>query len=179
MMSFPLPSKETITLPGGGIVRAPRGYKPDPLKDERWRAVGVLILYRHLRSMLSGTMECNGVIAIARRDAHADIDDFVNAARGALTTRWAHGHEQGWGDSAKRLPVERRTATDGVELSGALSVHVVGFWDVYDWPGRFLALEHACGLRVAVWIWDKHGGEKRARAMVNAIARSYRGGVEA
>jgi hypothetical protein len=134
----------------------------------------VLVLYRHLRSMMSGTMECNGMIAIARRAAHADIDDFVNTARGALTTRWAHGDEKGWGDNAVRLPVERRAGADGVELSGELSVHVVGFWDVYDWPGRFLAVEHARGVRVAVWIWDKHGGEKRARAMVNAIAGSYR-----
>lgn len=166
--------RSAASLPGGGVVLTPCGYRPDPLKDERWRAAGVLVLYRHLRSMLSGTMECNGMIAVARRDAHADIDDFVNAARGGFTTRWAHGDEKGWGDNSVRLPVERRVSADGAEQSGELSVHVVGFWDVYDWPGRFLAVEHARGVRVAVWIWDKHGGEKRARVMVNAIAGSYR-----
>lgn len=152
----------------------PYGYKPHPYKDEAFRETSVLVLYRNLRSMMSGTMECDGMVVVARSDAHADIDNFVNAARGGLTTRWAFGDEKGWGDNAMRLPVERCAGADGDELSGELSVHVVGFWDVYDWPGRFLAIEHARGVRVAVWIWDKHGGEKRARAMVNAIAGSYR-----
>ena len=173
-MSLPFLPRDALALPKGGAVIPPYEYKPHPYKDETYREAGLLVLYRHLRSMMSGTMECNGMIAVARGDAHAGIDDFVNTARGGLTTRWAHGDEKGWGDNAVRLPVERRTLVDGVELSGELSVHVVGFWDVHDWPGRFLALEHARGVRVAVWIWDKHGGEKRARAMVNAIAGSYR-----
>lgn len=175
MMSLPFLPREALALPKGGVVTPPYRYKPHPYKDETYRETGVLVLYRHLRSMMSGTMECDGMIAVARREAHADIDDFVNAARGALTTRWAYGDEKGWGENAVRLPVERREG----EISGPLQVHVVGFWDVYDWPGRFLAVEHARGVRMAVWIWDKHGGEKQARVIVNAIGASYRDGAGA
>jgi hypothetical protein len=166
-------SRERVALPGGGAVTRPLFYKPDALKDARWREAGVVMLYRHLRSMMSGTMECDGAIAIARMEAHADIDAFVNTARGALTTRWAFGDERGWGDKAVRLPVERRVGARGPEIVGELSVHMVGFWDVYDKLGCFLAIEHARGVRVAAWIFNQHGGERRARAIVEAVAAAY------
>lgn len=120
------------------------------------------------------------MIAVARLDAHEDLDEFVNAARTALTTRWAFGDEtegRWYGKENTRLPVERRTGPAGAELSGPLSVHIVGFCDVYDKPGRFFAVEHQGGLRVAVWLFDSHGGERQARRMADAIMKSFSEGA--
>ena len=68
--------------------------------------------------------------------------------------------------------MERRSGPNGPEFSGPLSVHMVGFFDVYDKPDRFFAIETG-GLRVAVWIFDSHGGEARARKMAEGIAGSF------
>jgi hypothetical protein len=103
------------------------------------------------------------------------MDAFVNASRAALTTRWAFADEtegRWYGEADTRLPVERRDGPSGPELSGPLSVHMVGFFDVYDKPGRFYAVEHEAGIRIAVWIFDSHGGEARARKMAEGIAGS-------
>lgn len=163
-------------LPGGGSITFPAKYAPVLEGDFRWRSTGGVIAYRNHRSMASGTRECDGMIAVARLDAHEDLDEFVNAARAALTTRWAFGDEtegRWYGKENTRLPVERRTGPAGPELSGPLSVHIVGFFDVYDKPGRFFAVEHQGGLRVAVWLFDSHGGERQARRMADAIVKSF------
>lgn len=163
-------------LPGGGSITFPAKYAPVLEGDFRWRSTGGVIAYRNHRSMASGTRECDGMIAVARIDAHEDLDEFVNAARTALTTRWAFGDEtegRWYGKENTRLPVERRTGPAGPELSGPLSVHIVGFFDVYDKPGRFFAVEHQGGLRVAVWLFDSHGGERQARRMADAIVKSF------
>lgn len=163
-------------LPGGGSITFPAKYAPVLEGDFRWRSTGGVIAYRNHRSMASGTRECDGMIAVARLDAHEDLDEFVNAARAALTTRWAFGDEtegRWYGKENTRLPVERRTGPAGPELSGPLSVHIVGFFDVYDKPGRFFAVEHQGGLRVAVWLFDSHGGERQARRIADAIVKSF------
>lgn len=163
-------------LPGGGSITFPAKYTPVLEGDFRWRSTGGVIAYRNHRSMASGTRECDGMIAVARLDAHEDLDEFVNAARAALTTRWAFGDEtegRWYGKENTRLPVERRTGPAGPELSGPLSVHIVGFFDVYDKPGRLFAVEHQGGLRVAVWLFDSHGGERQARRMSDAIVKSF------
>ncbi|MFN4025207.1 MAG: hypothetical protein ACK4MQ_10250 [Hyphomonas sp.] len=165
-------------LPGGGSITFPAKYAPVHEGDFRWRSTGGVIAYRNHRSMASGTRECDGMIAVARVDAHEDLDEFVNAARGALTTRWAFGDEtegRWYGKENTRLPVERRTGPAGPELSGPLSIHIVGFFDVYDKPGRFFAVEHQGGLRVAVWLFDSHGGEKQARRIADAVVKSFSG----
>ena len=163
-------------LPGGGSITFPAKYAPVLEGDFRWRSTGGVIAYRNHRSMASGTRECDGMIAVARLDAHGDLDEFVIADRAALTTRWAFGDEtegRGYGKENTRLPVERRTGPAGPELSGPLSVHIVGFFDVYDKPGRFFAVDHQGGLRVAVWLFDSHGGERQARRMADAIVKSF------
>lgn len=163
-------------LPGGGEIVFPAKYAPVPEGDYRWRDTGGVIAYRNHRSMMSGTSECDGMIAVARLDAHPDIETFAQAARGALTTRWASANEtQGrwYGQEDSSLPVTRRDGTEGPELSGELSVHIVGMLDVYDKPGRFFAMESDSGLRVGVWIFDSHGGEARARKMAAGILKSY------
>lgn len=163
-------------LPGGGDVLVPSPYEPVLEGDYRWRDTGGLTAYRHYRSMLSGTSECDGMIAIARKDAHEDFKSFVSASRGGLTTRWSYADEnegRWYGKPDERYPVERRMGTQGEELTGPLKVHMVGFFGVYDKPARFFAIDHAAGLRVAVWIFDSHGGEAKARRMADEIAESF------
>lgn len=162
-------------LPDGSTVALPGAYEPVTEDDYRWEDTGGLIAYRNYRSMMSGTQECDGMVAVAAAAAHDRLDAFVAAARGALTTRWAFADEtegRWYGKEDTRLPVERRAGPDGEELSGPLSVHVVGFFGVSDKPGRFFAVDHAQGLRIAVWIFDRHGGEKAARKIAGRIAAS-------
>ena len=176
LSAFAGPSR-TVVLPGeGGRVTLPARYEPIPEGDYRWHDTGGVIAYRRYRSMASGTDECDGMIAVARSDAHESLDAFVNASRAALTTRWAFADEtegRWYGEADTRLPVERLNGPSGPELSGPLSVHMVGFFDVYDKPGRFYAVEHEVGIRIAVWIFDSHGGEARARKMAEGIAGSF------
>lgn len=176
LSAFAGPSR-TVTLPGeGGRVTLPARYEPISEGDYRWHDTGGVIAYRNYRSMASGTDECDGMIAVARSDAHGSLDAFVNASRAALTTRWAFADEtegRWYGETDTRLPVERKDGPSGPELSGPLSVHMVGFFDVYDKPGRFYAVEHQAGVRIAIWIFDSHGGEARARKMAAAMAKSF------
>jgi len=169
-------ARKRFPLPGGGEVALPGAYEPVMEGDYRWEDTGGLVAYRNYRSMMSGTRECDGMIAVATSTAHDSLDAFVTAARAGLTTRWAFADEtegRWYGKEDTRLPVERRAGPDGEELSGPLSVHVVGLLGVSDKPGRFFAVDHAKGLRIAVWIFDRHGGEKAARKIANAIAASY------
>ena len=164
-------------LPGGGEIVFPARYEAVTDDDYRFEDTGGRTAYRNHRSMMSGTSECDGMIAVARMDKHESLDAFVSASRAMLTTRWASaGETEGrwYGKEDTKFPVERRNGPNGPELSGPLSVHIVGFFDVYDKAGRFFAIETG-GLRIAVWNFNSHGGEKQARKMAAAIARSYSG----
>jgi len=163
-------------LPDGSTVSLPAAYEPVFSGDYRWQDTGALVAYRNYRSMMSGTRECDGMIAVAPAEAHDSLDAFVTATRAALTTRWAFADEtegRWYGKEDTRLPVTRRDGPAGEELSGPLSVHVVGLLGVSDKPGRFFAVHHTRGLRVAVWIFDRHGGEKAARKIAGGIAASW------
>ena len=163
-------------LPDGSSVSLPSAYEPVYQGDYRWAETGGVVAYRNYRSMMSGTRECDGMIAVAAAAAHDSLDAFVTAARGALTTRWAFADEtegRWYGKEDTRLPVTRLDCPDGEELSGPLSVHVVGLFGTSDKPGRFFAVDHAMGLRAAVWIFDRNGGEKAARKIASSIALSY------
>ena len=163
------------TLPGGGEVVFPARYEAVADDDYRFEETGGRTAYRNHRSMMSGTSECDGMIAVARTDRHESLDAFVSASRAMLTTRWASADEtegRWYGKEDTHFPVERRSGPNGPELSGPLSIHMVGFFDVYDKPGRFFAIETG-GLRVAVWIFDSHGGEKQARKLAARILKSY------
>lgn len=61
----------------------------------------------------------------------------------------------------------------GPELQQELTVHLVGFWDVYDRPAHMYAVNHTSGLMIAVWIFDSHGGIQTARKLANEIAGSW------
>jgi hypothetical protein len=166
-------------LPGGGEIVLPSRYEPIPEGDYRWEDTGGLVAYLNHRSMMSGTSECDGMFAVARSDAHASLDDFINEARAMLTTRWSVADEtegRWYGKEDAKLPVERRVGQSGPEVSGVLSVHMVGMLRVYDKPARFYAVEHEGGLRIAVWIFDSDGGETRARKLADAIAKSWSAG---
>ncbi len=163
-------------LPDGSTVGLPTAYEPVFQGDYRWQDTGGLVAYRNYRSMMSGTRECDGMIVVAAASAHDSLDAFVTAARAALTTRWAFADEtegRWYGKEDTRLPVSRVDGPDGEELSGPLMVHVVGLFGTSDKPGRFLAVDHAKGLRIAIWIFDRHGGEKAARKIASMIAASW------
>lgn len=163
-------------LPGGGQVALPARYEAVAEGNYRWRDTGGITAYRNHRSMLSGTSECDGMIAVARADRHASLDKFVSASRAMLTNRWSVADEtegRWYGKEDTKLPVARRDGPSGPEISGVLSIHMVGTLRVYDKPGRFYAVEHKSGVRIAVWIFDSHGGEKQARKIAEAIAKSY------
>ena len=163
-------------LPGGGQVTLPARYELVTEGNYRWRHTGGITAYRNHRSMLSGTSECDGMIAVAGADQHGSLDQFVSASRAMLTNRWSVADEtegRWYGKEDSKLPVERRDGPSGPEISGILSVHMVGTLRVYDKPGRFYAVEHKSGVRIAVWIFDSHGGEKQARKIAEAIAKSY------
>lgn len=166
------------TLPGGGQVTLPARYELVAEGNYRWKSTGGITAYRNHRSMLSGTSECDGMIAVARMDQHGSLDSFVSASRAMLTNRWSVADEtegRWYGKEDTKLPVERREGPAGPEISGVLSVHMVGTLKVYDKPGRFYAVEHKSGVRIAVWIFDSHGGEKKARKIAEAIAKSWTG----
>jgi hypothetical protein len=164
-------------LPGGGEIVFPARYEAVADDDYRYEDTGGRIAFRNHRSMMSGTSECDGMISVARIDQHTDLDAFVMASRAMLTTRWSVADEtegRWYGKEDTRLPVTRRDGPDGPELSGPLSVHIVGFFGVYDKPGRFFAIETG-GLRIAVWIFESHGGEKQARKIAAGIVKSHSG----
>ncbi len=162
-------------LPGGGSVSIPSAYEPILEGDYRWRDRGVLVAYRHYRSMLSGTNECDGMIAAARADAFENLDAFISAARGALTTRWAYANESEgrWYGKPEKFAEEKRAGANGDEITGALKVHIVGFFDVYDKAGRLYAVNDRRGVMIAIWIFDSHGGEAKARKIADAVAASF------
>ncbi len=162
-------------LPGGGAAVLPSAYRATGPHDYFYRDVGALVAYRNYRSMLSGTNECDGMIAVARADGFETIDAFVASARGALTTRWSYADESEgrWYGKPERFPVERREGPNGDEMIGVLSVHVVGFFDVYDKPARLYAVDDRRGVKIAIWIFDSHGGEAKARKMAEGIAASF------
>jgi hypothetical protein len=94
----------TAALPGeGDRVTLPARYEAIPEGDYRWHDTGGVIAYRRYRSMASGTDECDGMIAVARSDAHESLDAFVNASRAALTTRWASQTRQKGAGMVKRI----------------------------------------------------------------------------
>lgn len=163
-------------LPGGREIVFPARYEPVREGDYGWRDSGGVFAYRNYRSMMSGASESDGMIAVARLDAHEDLDAFVKDTCGLNTSRWgeanrSQGHWYGKEDTF--FPVERRQGASGPELSGPLQVRVVGMLDVYDKPGRFYAVEHKSGLRIAIWLFDSHGGETGARRIAGKVARSF------
>jgi hypothetical protein len=94
-----------------------------------------------------------------------------------LTNAWAEAHEKPetrFRDTPSLyFPIERGSGPFGSELWRALSVHRVGFFDVYDKLGTQYARQDRKGLMIGVWIFDSDGGLKRARKLANDISGSF------
>jgi hypothetical protein len=164
-------------LPGGGTVNVPSGYIPvlpgQYNHDEQSKA---LIAYRKFRHTLAGTWECDSMVAVSHARMHDSFDQFRQRVRGALSTSWGHADlKPGWfGGTRSSYPIERKAGTHGPEMEQEQSVHLVGFFDVYDKTGRMFVLHHEnSGLMIAIWIFDSHGGVSKARKMALEIVASF------
>lgn len=172
LFGFSFGRTKPIALPGGGTVTVPAAYEPMLPGDYRHKpSLDVLIAYRNHHSTMADR-DCDGMIAVGHERTHADLATFVGQARGGLTTSWSYANlEPGWfGGEYKTYPIEKR---EGPEWEQYQRVHLVGFWDVYDKPGKMLAMKHANGIMTAVWIFDSHGGVSKARKISRDIAASY------
>lgn len=165
-----------VGLPKGGSVFVPAPYLAIPLDDRRAVDTGALIAYHKYHSTMAGSHECEGVLAIAGAAAFKDLAEFIINARAALTTSWSYASESQtkWVANPEKFPGTRAAGPNGPERVGLQKVRKVGWLDVYDDPGVFYAIDDKRGVMIAIWMLNRHGGERRARAMAERIAASYK-----
>ncbi len=168
----------TGALPGGGRVTVPSGYRQMLPSDTYFEdGVKAMIAFKKWRTTMSGYPECDGMIAVSREADHRDLDSFCTNVRAMLTSQWAEAHERPetrFRDTPSQyFPIQRASGPAGAELWRALSVHRVGFFDVYDKPATQYARLDRKGVMIGVWIFESDGGLKRARKLANDIAGSY------
>lgn len=164
-------------LPGGGSVKIPSPYRtktdyPNPGAEANPAIVG----YRNWRSTASGHPECDGLVGVGRTDRFESLAAFVTCVRAAMSINWVHSDtipKQAWTSNEQRFQMVAGQGANGPELTSQLSVHLVGFFDVYDKSATLYAVQHRSGLNVGVWIYDAHGGMKAARRIAEKIAVSY------
>ena len=163
-----LPSGGTIAVPPGYLAVLPGQYNHEPEAQ-------ALIAYRNYHSTGAGSRECDGMIAISTAKDHESLEKFGQQAHAALTTDWSYASlKPGWfGGKHESYPKVKVDGPSGPELHQELMVHLVGFWDVYDKPGRMYAVNHKGGLMIAVWIFDSHGGIQTARRLADEITGSW------
>lgn len=164
-----------VALPGGGSVFIPAPYAPIALDDRRSADTGALIAYRRYHSTLAGSNECKGMIAVAAAASFDNLALFVQAARAALTTHWAYANEseERWYGRPEKFAEVSVEGPNGSERVGPLKVHTVG-WTVYDDPACLYAVSDRRGVMIAIWILNRHGGERQARPLAGRIAASFR-----
>jgi hypothetical protein len=164
-------------LPGGGSVAVPSPYRTKPdYPTYADRADVVLVAYRNWRSTMSGHPECDGMIAVGLSERFQSLERFASTGRAALSIQWSDADRipgQAWDGNERRYIAERRGGDSGPELIQQLAVHRVGFFGVYDEPAHMFAVQHASGLNIAVWLYDKHGGTSGARKLASRIASSF------
>jgi hypothetical protein len=160
-------------LPGGGSIVVPRPYKLSAAADSPGTPAA-LVAFRNYRSTMAGTNESDGGLAVARSGAFPTLAEFVRVMRGAMTSRFANANESEgrWYGRPETFQETERDGPNGRERIGPLKVHVVG-WTVYDAPGTMFAVDDLRRVMIGVWIFDKHGGEKRARRIADQIAGSF------
>ncbi len=165
---------ERTAMPRGGSVVIPTPYKSFPPGDYRHRDLDALVAYRNWRSTMAGTNETDGGLAIGRPSEFESLAQFVRYMRGTMSSRFSNANEsqKGWTANPETFPETPGSGPDGEELIGKLQVHVVG-WTVYDAPGTMFAVNDKRGVMIAIWLFDKHGGEKKARQIASRIAASY------
>jgi hypothetical protein len=164
-------------LPGGGSVIAPSPYSRKPgYPTYASQAPNVLIGYRNWRSTLSGHPECDGMLAVGGSGGLQNLHAFIMACRPALSISWSDADRipgQAWDGREKRYQMESSDGPNGPETIQRLAVHRVGFFGVYDEPAHMYAVQHALGVFVGVWLYDKHGGVASARKISHRIAASF------
>lgn len=170
--AFAAPARTAV--PGGGSVILPSQYKPFPPGHHRYRETDAINAYRRYHSTMAGTNESDGMIAVALPAKYEGLAHFVRYERGALTSRWSNANESEgrWYGKPEKYPETAGVGPNGDEIIGQLQVHTVG-WTVYDAPAKLYAVNDRRGVMIAVWILDKHGGEKRARKYAESIAKSF------
>lgn len=166
---------EGLPLPGGGSITMPAPYKPVLPGDYRYNDTGCLIAYRKYHSTMAGTNECRGMISVSTTAGFKGVKAFTRTARAGLTSRWSDAHESEghWYGRPEIYPETIGPGANGEELVGVLSVHMVG-WTVYNEPGCLYAVMDKRGLGIAVWIFNRDGGEKQARRYAERIAASFK-----
>lgn len=178
LMAPPALAKGRSALEGGGSVEIPTPYRVAtdyPNKGESARPA--LAAYRNWRSTMSGHPDCDGLLVVGRTDQFESLSRFVGLGRAALSISWGAADlvpGSGWGKPSVRYQAEASDGKDGPELVQQLAVHRVGWLDVYDEPAWMYAVSHRLGVSVGVWIFQKHGGLKKARSIADKLAKSWR-----
>jgi len=161
-------------LPGGGSVILPNPYKSFPPGDYRYSHLDALVAYRNWRPTMAGANESDGGLAVALPSNFESLGLFVRSMRGAMTSRFSNANESEgrWYGRPETFPETPGEGANGPELIGKLQVHVVG-WTVHDAPGTMFAVNDQRGVMIAVWLFDRHGGEKQARRLAEKVAASF------
>jgi len=180
--ALPLLSRASVQtrtpLPGGGSVVVPAPYtsKTD-YPNYADRVPGALIAYRDWESTLSGHPACDGMLAVGLPARFESLDRFVQQSGAALSSRWSDASTipgQPWNGKEKHYPIERSDGPSGPERTRQLAVTRSGFLGTYEEASHLYAVQHARGLLIAVWLYDKHGGIRGARRIADQIAASFR-----
>lgn len=173
-------SKTRMTLPGGGSVLVPEPYNRAPTYPTYAEKYGlgenILVAYRNWRPTMSGHPECDGMIAIARAERFASLKNFMQSARAGLSIQWSDADRipgQAWDGNEKRYPAEESDGSAGPQIVQLLAVNRVGFFQTYHMPALMFCADDQSELRLAVWIANQHGGEKKVLRLLRAIATSF------
>ena len=116
------------------------------------------------------------MVAVGLASEFESLHAFMTTSRAGLSIQWSAADTvtgTAWTAHEQRYPVEEREGEDGPELIQLLSVHRVGWLDVYDDPALMYVVKHRNGVHVGVWITNKHGGVRRASSFVHRIAASF------
>lgn len=172
----PASASARATLPGGGSIVVPEPYTTKTeYPNYADRAPDALIAYRDWDSTMSGHPDCDGMLAVGLPARFASLDVFVQTSSAALSSRWSSASTipgQPWNGKEKLFPIERAEGPSGLELTRQLAVTRSGLFGTYDKEARMYAVQHRRGLCIAVWIYDKDGGVRRARALADQIVAS-------
>lgn len=175
MFSWAAPAARSA-LPGGGSVLVPAQFQTKTdYPNYADRVPEALVAYRNWESTMSGHPECDGMLAVGLPAQFDSLDRFVQSSRGALSSRWGAASTipgQAWNGNERRYPVERSEGPSGPELTQQLAVTRSGFFGTYDEAAHLYAVQHRRGLHVAVWLYDKDGGIRGARALADQVAAS-------
>lgn len=165
-------------LQTGGEVRIPSPYVTDTkYPGYADRAAPVTIAYRNWRSTMSGHPDCDGMIALSNAREFPGLRDFVIQARAGLSISWGDADrmpKQAWTGNEKRYQMVEGSGPNGREITQTLAVHRVGWFDVYDEMSVMYAVSHRVGLMAAVWMFDKHGGLRRAQRFADEMAATFK-----